>query len=70
MSRRLANPQKFKAACRMARAAGKEIVAVKLGQSEGGRSAAMAHTGSLAGSVEAFDALAGELGRHPRRHAR
>jgi acetyltransferase len=58
----LANPQKFAAACRMARAAGKEIVAVKLGQSEAGRSAAMAHTGSLAGSVAVFDALAAELG--------
>src|SRR3954469_3603673 len=53
---------KFKAACRMARAANKSIVAVKLGQSEGGRSAAMSHTGSLAGSVEAFDAIAGEVG--------
>ena len=53
---------KFKAACRVARAADKSIVAVKLGQSEGGRSAAMAHTGSLAGSVEAFDAIAGEVG--------
>ena len=53
---------KFKAACRMARAANKSIVAVKLGQSEGGRSAAMAHTGSLAGRVEAFDAIAGEVG--------
>jgi acyl-CoA synthetase (NDP forming) len=52
----------FKAACRMARAAGKSIVAVKLGQSEAGRSAAMAHTGSLAGSIEAFDAVAGEVG--------
>jgi acetate---CoA ligase (ADP-forming) len=53
---------KFKAACRLAREAGKAIVAVKLGQSESGRSAAMAHTGSLAGAVEAFDAVAGELG--------
>jgi acetyltransferase len=53
---------KFKAACRMARAANKSIVAVKLGQSEGGRNAAMAHTGSLAGSIEAFDAIAGEVG--------
>jgi acetate---CoA ligase (ADP-forming) len=52
----------FKAACRMARAAGKSIVAVKLGQSEAGRNAAMAHTGSLAGSVEAFDAVAGDIG--------
>ena len=53
---------KFKAACRMARAAGKSIVAIKLGLSEAGRSAALAHTGSLAGSVEAFDAVAGEVG--------
>jgi acyl-CoA synthetase (NDP forming) len=58
----ISNLAKFKAACRLARAAGKAIVAVKLGQSEDGRDAAMAHTGSLAGSVEAFDALAGELG--------
>jgi len=58
----IASLEKFKAACRMARAAGKSIVAIKLGQSEGGRSAAMAHTGSLAGRVEAFDAVAGELG--------
>ena len=53
---------KFKAACRLARAAGKSIVAIKLGQSEAGRSAALAHTGSLAGSIEAFDAVAGEVG--------
>ncbi|HEY7662961.1 MAG TPA: acetate--CoA ligase family protein [Xanthobacteraceae bacterium] len=52
----------FKAACRIARAAGKSIVAVKLGQSEAGRNAAMAHTASLAGSVAVFDAVAGELG--------
>ncbi len=53
---------KFKAACRLARGAGKSIVAIKLGQSEAGRSAALAHTGSLAGSIEAFDAVAGEAG--------
>ncbi len=53
---------RFKAACRSARAAGKSIVAVKLGQSEAGRHAAMAHTGSLAGAMEAFDAVAGEIG--------
>jgi acyl-CoA synthetase (NDP forming) len=53
---------KFKAACRMARAAGKHIVALKMGQSEQGRQAALAHTGSLAGSMEAFDAVAGEAG--------
>src|SRR6202030_1424870 len=38
------------------------IVAVKLGQSESGRNAAMAHTASLAGSIEAFDAVAADLG--------
>ncbi len=54
--------EKFKAACRMARAAGKAIVAVKLGQSESGRNAAMAHTASLAGTVEAFDAVAADVG--------
>ena len=46
----------------MARAAGKSIVAVKLGRSQAGRDAALAHTGSLAGSVEAFDAVAGDVG--------
>jgi acetyltransferase len=58
----IADIEKFKAACRMARAAGKSIVAVKLGQSESGRNAAMAHTASLAGSIEAFDAVAADLG--------
>jgi acetyltransferase len=58
----IADLPKFKAACRLARAAGKAIVAVKLGQSASGRSAAMAHTGSLAGATEAFDAVAGEFG--------
>ncbi len=54
--------EKFKAACRMARTAGKSIVALKLGRSESGRAAAMAHTGSLAGTTEAFDAVAADLG--------
>ncbi len=49
-------------ASRIAREAGKSIVAIKLGQSEAGRAAAMAHTGSLAGSAEAFDAVCGEIG--------
>jgi acetyltransferase len=54
--------EKFKAACQAARAAGKSVIAVKLGQSEAGRDAAMAHTASLAGSIEAFDAAADDLG--------
>ena len=52
----------FLAACRMARDAGKPVVVAKLGASEEGRAAAMAHTGALAGSMQAFDAIAGEAG--------
>ena len=58
----LKDVEKFKAACRLARESGKHVVAIKLGQSEAGRGAAMAHTGSLAGSFQAFDALTGDLG--------
>jgi acetate---CoA ligase (ADP-forming) len=58
----IADIAKFSRACKIARVAGKSIIAVKLGQSEAGRQAAMAHTGSLAGSTQAFDAVCGELG--------
>jgi len=51
------NTKVFRAACKAARAAGKPVVALKLGASEGGRAAAMAHTGALAGSIETFDAI-------------
>src|SRR5204863_4991056 len=54
--------ERFKAGCALARAAGKHVVALKLGHSEAGRQAAMAHTASLAGAIEAFDALAADLG--------
>ena len=53
---------RFIAACREARAAGKSVIAIKLGQSEEGRAAALAHTGSLAGTVAAFDAVAADAG--------
>jgi len=56
------HPESFLAACRAARAAGKPVVVVKLGASEDGRAAALAHTGALAGSMEAFDAVAGAAG--------
>jgi len=56
------DPERFLAACRMAQAAGKPVVMVKLGESEAGRAAALAHTGALAGSMQAFDAVAGEAG--------
>lgn len=52
----------FLAACRRARDAGKPVVALKMGTSEGGRHAALSHTGSLAGRVEAFDAVTGPAG--------
>lgn len=55
-------PQDFLASCRRARDAGKPVVALKMGGSEGGRAAALAHTGSLAGSVQAFEAIAGAAG--------
>ncbi|MFT4121552.1 acetate--CoA ligase family protein [Bradyrhizobium sp.] len=52
------NTRAFREACKAARAASKLVIALKLGASEGGRAAAMAHTGALAGSIETFDAIA------------
>src|SRR6266700_2418961 len=51
------NTKAFREACKAARAAGKPVIALTLGASEGGRAAAMAHTGALAGSIETFDAI-------------
>ncbi len=56
------DPDAFLAALRSARVAGKPVVIFKLGASDEGRAAAAAHTGALAGSVEAFDAVAGAAG--------
>jgi acyl-CoA synthetase (NDP forming) len=53
---------RFRAACMNVRAAGKRVVVLKLGRSQAGREAALAHTGALAGSFEAFKAVVGELG--------
>jgi len=55
-------PKDFLAACRRARDVGKPVVALKMGVSAGGRAAALAHTGSMAGAIEAFDAVAGDAG--------
>lgn len=55
-------PERFLAACAAARKAGKPVVVVKLGTSDHGRAAALAHTGALAGSIAAFDAVAGDAG--------
>src|ERR1700747_1912206 len=56
------NTKAFRDACKAARAAGKPVIALKLGASEGGRAAAMAHTGALAGSIETFDAISSREG--------
>ena len=55
-------PADFLEALRAARDAGKPVVIFKLGASDEGRAAAAAHTGALAGSMEAFDAVAGAAG--------
>ncbi len=53
---------RFKAACAKARDAGKPVIVFKIGATEEGRSAAMTHTGALAGSMEVFDAVMREHG--------
>jgi len=52
----------FLQAARRARASGKTVVAVKVGASESSRATALAHTGSLAGNAEAFEAVAASAG--------
>lgn len=55
-------PAEFRRACEYARDAGKPVVAIKIGGSEESRKAALAHTGSLAGSLDCFDAVAETVG--------
>jgi acyl-CoA synthetase (NDP forming) len=55
-------PDVFRAAARRARAAGKAIVAFKVGRSEAGARAAVSHTGALAGRDDRYQALFDELG--------
>jgi acetyltransferase len=52
----------FRRACEHARDVGKPVVAIKIGGSEESRRAALAHTGSLAGSLQCFDAVAETVG--------
>ena len=54
--------EQMRAACTMARRAGKPVIVLKLGASAEGRAAALLHTGGVAGPMEAFDALAAEAG--------
>ncbi len=52
----LREPRKFIAACRRARALGKPVIVLKSGRSAKGRQAVAAHTGAVAGNLEAGDA--------------
>jgi acetate---CoA ligase (ADP-forming) len=53
---------RFLEAARRARANGKVVVAVKIGGSDAARASALAHTGSLAGRAEVFNAYASAAG--------
>jgi acetate---CoA ligase (ADP-forming) len=53
---------RFLAAADKASRNGKSLVVVKAGGSEAARGAALAHTGSLAGSIDVFDAFARDVG--------
>jgi acetate---CoA ligase (ADP-forming) len=52
----LRQPRAFIAACRRARALGKPVIVLKSGRSSKGQQAVAAHTGAVAGSLEASDA--------------
>ncbi len=56
------NVPKFRAAMLKAAAAGKPVIAYKIGRSEAGAKAAVSHTGALAGSDQLYDALFAEVG--------
>ena len=53
---------KFRAAMFKAAAAGKPVIAYKIGRSEAGAKAAISHTGALAGSDQLYDALFADVG--------
>lgn len=52
----LRQPRAFVAACRRARSIGKPVIVLKSGRSSKGQQAVAAHTGAVAGSLEASDA--------------
>ena len=58
----LDDPDAFQRAVARARAAGKPVVAVKVGRSEAGRRQAMSHTASLVGGDEAMQAFFDRIG--------
>ena len=55
-------PDAFMAAAGRALAAGKPIIAIKTGRTEGAREAAQSHSGAIAGDFEAFDAMCERYG--------
>ena len=55
-------PEAFKEAARKALRAGKPILAVKVGQTEGARQSAQSHTGAIAGDYDVFAALCERYG--------
>ncbi len=56
------NTEKFRQAALRAAAAGKPIIAFKIGRSEAGAKAAISHTGALAGADRMYDALFKQVG--------
>jgi acetate---CoA ligase (ADP-forming) len=58
----LRKPKAFQAAVMRARAAGKPVVAFKVGRSQEGARSAASHTGALAGSDAAYDAMFRQTG--------
>jgi acyl-CoA synthetase (NDP forming) len=54
--------ERFRALCRAAENSGKRVVALKIGQSETGVDATLAHSSRLAGSVRGYRALFAECG--------
>ncbi|MBT2323916.1 acetate--CoA ligase family protein [Variovorax paradoxus] len=58
----LRNPAKFRAAALKAAQKGKPVVVFKVGRSEAGATAAVSHTGALAGADRMYDALFREVG--------
>jgi len=57
----ISDPEKFARAAEQADRAGKPIVALKVGSSEAGQRAALAHTGSVAGNDAVVDAVLRQL---------
>ena len=58
----LRSPDRFRELCRRSLAAGKPVLLVKAGRSEGGAHAVQSHTGSLAGGYDSLAAVCRQLG--------